>query len=93
MAILQWRACSPQYLNCAADSPRDESVRRRARLPLQLFQFFVYLGERVDGKFQVFARMRGGDLRADACRAMWTNRIKKADHVNAFLQHAGGEFL
>jgi hypothetical protein len=39
-------ACRPQYLNCAADSPRDESVRRRTRLPLQSCQFFVYLGER-----------------------------------------------
>ena len=37
--------------------------------------------------------MRGGDLRADACGAMWNNRIKEADHVNAFLQHARGELL
>ena len=37
--------------------------------------------------------MRSGDLRANACGAMWNNRIKEADHVNAFLQHARGELL
>jgi len=25
------------------DSPQDDSVQRRTRLPLQFFQFFVYL--------------------------------------------------
>jgi len=30
--------------------------------------------------------MRGGDLRADARGAVWNDRIKEADHVNAFLQ-------
>src|SRR4030095_368733 len=37
--------------------------------------------------------MGGGDLRANACGPMWNDRIKEADHVNAFLQHAGSELL
>src|ERR1700745_3643537 len=37
--------------------------------------------------------MRGGNLRADACGAMWNDRIKEADHIDAFLEHARGEFL
>ena len=37
--------------------------------------------------------MRGGDLRADARCAVRHDRIKEADHVNAFLQHARGELL
>ena len=86
-------AAATPHTNCAADSPPDESVRRRTRLPLQLFQFFVYLGERVNGEFQVFPRMRGGDLRADACGAMWNNWIKETDHVNTLLQHARSELL
>ena len=55
------------------------------RLPLQLFQFFVYLGERFDGEFQVFARMRGGDLRTHARSAVRHDLIKEANHVDAFL--------
>ena len=55
------------------------------RLPLQLLQFFVYFGERFDGEFQVFPRMRGGDLRTDARGGMWHDRIEESDHVNAFL--------
>ena len=72
---------------------RNILTAQPTRLLLQLFQFSVYLREGVDGKFQVFARMRGGDLRADACGAIWNNRIKEADHVNSFLQHAGSELL
>ena len=63
------------------------------RLPLQLLQFFVYLGERVNREFQVFPRMRGGDLRANARGAMWNNWIKETDHVNILLQHARSELL
>src|SRR5512132_2149722 len=37
--------------------------------------------------------MRGGNLRADACGAMWNDRIKEADDVDTFLQHARGELL
>ena len=37
--------------------------------------------------------MRGGDLRADARGAVRHDRIKEADHVNAFLQHARSELL
>ena len=37
--------------------------------------------------------MRGRDLRADARGAVRHDRIEKADDVNAFLQHARGEFL
>ncbi len=82
------------WLSCSGGSvARNILTAQPNRLPLQLLQFFVYLRERVDGEFQVFARMRGGDLRADACGAMWNNRIKEADHVNAFLQHAGSELL
>src|SRR6267154_4751614 len=72
---------------------RNILTAQPTRLPLQLFLFFVYLGERFDGKFQVFARMRGGDLRAHARGANWNNRIKETDHVDTFLQHAGGELL
>ena len=61
--------------------------------PYQLFQFFVDLGEGVNGEFQVFAGMGCGDLRADTRGAMWNNRVKEADHVNSFLQHARGELL
>ena len=85
-----WLSCSGgrvarNSFNCASDSPRDESVRRRTRLPLQLLQFLIYFVEGLNREFQVFAGMRGGDLRADACGAMWNNRIKEADHVNAFV--------
>ena len=52
-----------------------------------------HLRECVRREFQVFARMRGGDLRADTRGAVWNDRIKEADHVNAFLQHARGELL
>ena len=37
--------------------------------------------------------MRGGDLCANTRGAMRNDRIKKADDVNAFLQHARGELL
>jgi hypothetical protein len=64
---------------------RNIPTAQPTRLPLQLFQFFVYLGERFDGEFQVFARMRGGDLRTHTRGANWNNRIEESDHVNAFL--------
>jgi hypothetical protein len=65
---------------------------QNARAP-QSLEFFIYLRERINREFQVFARMRGGDLRADARGAVWNDRIKEADHVNSFLQHARGELL
>src|SRR4030095_2674148 len=37
--------------------------------------------------------MRSGNLRANACGAVRNDRIEEADHVDAFLQHARGEFL
>jgi hypothetical protein len=60
---------------------------------LLLFQFLVHFPERINREFQVFARMRGGDLRADACCTMWNDRIKETYYVNAFLQHARSELL
>src|ERR1700686_4675518 len=63
------------------------------RLPLQLFQFFVRFGERFDREFQIFARMCGADLRANARGAVRHDWIEKADDVNAFLEHARGELL
>ena len=56
-------------------------------------QLLVYLGKGVHREFQVFAGMRCGDLCANACGAVWNDRIEESDHVNAFLQHARGELL
>ena len=82
------------WLSCSGGRvARNILTAQPTRLPLQLFQFFVYLGEGVNGEFQVFPRMRGGDLRANARGAMWNNRIKETDHVNTFLQHARSELL
>ena len=61
--------------------------------PYQLFQFFVHFGKRVHGELQILARMRGGDLCANTRGAMRHDRIKEADDVNTFLQHARGELL
>jgi len=60
---------------------------------LRYFQLFVHFRERINREFQVFVRMRGGHLRADARGAVWNDRIKEANHVNAFLQHARSELL
>jgi hypothetical protein len=57
------------------------------------FEFVIHFRERINREFQVFARMRGRNLRADACGAVRNDRIEKADHVNAFLQHARSELL
>ena len=74
------------WLSCSGGRvARNIPTAQPTRLPLQLFQFFVYLGERFDGEFQVFARMRGGDLRTHTRGANWNNRIEESDHVNAFL--------
>src|SRR5712691_5032351 len=74
------------WLSCSGGSvARNILTAQPTRLPLQLFQFLIYFGEGLNREFQVFAGMRGGDLRADACGAMWNNRIKEADHVNAFI--------
>ena len=74
-------------------SDRNIVTAQPTRLPLQLFQLFVYFGESLNCEFQVVPRMCGGDLRADARGAMWNDRIKETNHVNAFLQHASGELL
>src|ERR1700745_3385376 len=37
--------------------------------------------------------MRRRNLRADACSAVWDDRIKEANHVNTFLEHTRGELL
>jgi len=88
-------AVPPAIFNSAAGTAAATSNLSGAPeiAPYQLFQFFVHFGEGINREFQVFARMRGGDLRADAGGAMWNDRIKEADHVNAFLQHARGELL
>ena len=69
--------------------------RRRSTFARKLrrFQLFIHFSEGVCGEFQVFARMRGGNLRADARGAMRHDRIEKANHVDALLQHARGELL
>jgi len=36
--------------------------------------------------------MRGGNLRADACAAMWNDRIKEANHIDAFLNIRAANF-
>src|SRR5207237_9224854 len=60
---------------------------------LTSIQLFVCLRESVDRKSQVFPRMRGTDLSANAGGAMRHPRIKEADCVDTFRQHAGGELL
>src|SRR6267154_2957787 len=82
-----WLSCSGGRVAC------NILTAQPTRLPLQLLQFLTYFGEGLNREFQVFARMRGGDLRANACGAMWNDRIKEADHVNSFFQHARGELL
>src|SRR6266481_4919306 len=82
------------WLSCSGGRiARNILTAQPTRPPLQLFQFFVHLGERLNREFQVFARMRGGHLRADARGAMGNNRIKETDHVDAFLQHPRSELL
>src|SRR5260370_31972120 len=56
-----------------------------------LFQFFVRFREGIDREFQIFTRVRGAYLNANARGAMRDDGIEKADHVNAFLEHARGE--
>ena len=82
-----WLSCSGGRVAC------NILTAQPTRLPLQLFQFFVHLSEGLNGEFQVFPRMRGGDLRANARGAMWNNWIKETDHVNTLLQHARSELL
>src|SRR5260370_38029509 len=60
---------------------------------LTFFQFVVRFGEGVDGEFQIFARMRSRDLRADPRGAMRHDRIEEANDINAFLQHPRRELL
>ena len=69
----------------------DDPPLEKQQAPI--FQLFFYFGECVQGEFQVFAGMRGGDLRADARGAVRHDRIEKANHVDALLQHARGELL
>ena len=63
----------------AGGPARNLQVLQPTRLPLQLFELFVHFGEGVDGEFQVFARMRSGDLCADRpsrpCRGFPTRSI------------------
>src|SRR4030095_8114116 len=73
--------------NLLYDLPRASSIGAES------FKFVVHLGERLCGKLQVFARMRGGDLRTHASGAVRHNWVKKADDVNAFLKHSRSEFL
>ena len=80
----------------AETSTRDACATQRPDAPLTglaSLYFLVHLRERINRKFQVFARMRGGYLCADARGAMWDDRIKEANHVHAFLQHARSELL
>ena len=56
-------------------------------------QLLVHFGKGVHGEFQVCAGMRCGYLCANARGAVWNDRIEEADHVNALLQHVGGELL
>src|SRR5882762_11894456 len=69
-----WLSCSGGRVG------RNILTAQPTRLPLQLLQFLIYFGEGINREFQVFARMRGGDLRADARGAVWNDRIKEADH-------------
>src|SRR5204863_4371026 len=77
----------------AGVSPAISPVVQPTRLPLQLFELFVHFGEGVDRKFQVFAGMRSGHLRANTRSAVRHDRIEKPDHINAFLQHSRSELL
>src|SRR5262249_54862823 len=85
-------------LNALAITSSAADICALADPPLEkqqapLFQFFVGLSEGVHGKLQIFARMRGGYLRANTRGAMWNDRIEEPDDINAFLQHARGELL
>jgi len=56
-------------------------------------EFLLGLGEGVDRELEIGARVGGADLGADAGGALRDDGIKKADDVDAFFEHAGGEFL
>ena len=56
------------------------------------FKFFFYFGERVECEFEVFLRMGGGNLYADAGFALRHHRVGEADDVNSLGQHQVGEF-
>ena len=71
---------------------RKLSVFEQSRC-LALFQFCVRFCEGVDGKFQVFTRMRRRDLCANTRRTMRNDRVEEADDVNAFFKHSSSELL
>src|SRR6266567_2750170 len=54
-------------------------------------EFRLHFGKGADGEFQVFARMRGGDLRPNTSLAFGHDRIGKADDVHALPEHLVGD--
>src|SRR5205814_1152041 len=53
----------------------------------------VRFREGVDGEFQIFAGMGGGNLGADTRGAVRHDWVEKTYHVNTLLEHARGELL
>src|SRR5215217_594266 len=58
---------------------------------LDYAQFFADLGEGGDGAIELLARVRSGQLRADARLALRHDGIREADDVHAFVQQAACE--
>src|SRR5439155_14064183 len=79
------------FASDSASSRRHGRIVQRSSLSSTLFQLFVRFGERFHCKFQVFARVRGADLGANARGAVRHDRIKETNYINTFVEHARGE--
>ena len=55
--------------------------------------FLFDLAEAADGEIEVFLRVAGGDLRADAVAALGDDGIAEADDIHALFKHPAGKLL
>jgi len=55
--------------------------------------FLFDLAEAADGEIEVFLRVAGGDLRADAVASFRNDRIAETDDIHALFEHTACKFL
>jgi len=55
--------------------------------------FLFDLAEATDGEIEVFLRVAGGDLRADAVATLRDDGIAEADDIHALFKHPAGKLL